>query len=92
FRDYVRRVVRESDPPARAVLLDAAAVTHVDTTGIDALRDVHDELEAAGVRFMVARLKGPVRDIFERSGLLEELGPANVFPSVRAGVDAYLRQ
>ncbi|MFO7571128.1 MAG: sulfate permease [Gaiellaceae bacterium] len=92
FRDSIRRAVREGDPPTRAVLLDAAAITHVDTTGIDVLRDVHAELSAAGIRFMLARVKGPVRDMLERSELLEVFGAANMLPSLRSGVDSYRRQ
>ena len=92
LRDAVRRLVREADPPVRAILLDAGAVTHVDTAGIDTLRAIHDELAAQGVAFMVARVKGPVRDALVRSGLDEILGAENVFPSVRRGVVAYLER
>ena len=92
LRDAVRRLVRDADPPARAVLLDAGAVTHVDTTGTDTLHAIHDELAAQGVTFMIARLRGPVRDILVRSGLDDVLGAENVFPSVRRGVMAYLER
>jgi anti-anti-sigma factor len=91
LRQYVRGLVREADPPVRAVLLDAGAVTHIDTTGLDTIGELHEELRAAGADLMVARVKGPVRDILERAGLLEVLGRENFFPSVRAGVDAYRR-
>ena len=64
-------------------------MTHVYTTGV---RAIHDELAAKGVTFMVARVKGPVRDALVRSGLDEVLGPENVFPSVRTGVAAYLER
>jgi high affinity sulfate transporter 1 len=89
FRDRVRELVAEADPPARAILLDAAAITHVDTTGLDILRDVHEELSAGGVRLMIARMKGPVHDILERAALMDVIGRENFFPTVHAGVAEY---
>lgn len=90
FRDYVRELVVEADPPVQAVLLDAAAVTHVDTTGLDVVREVHEELSGKGIVLMLARMKGPVHDILERAGLMDVLGRENIFPTVHAGVAAYL--
>ena len=90
FRDYVRELVAEADVPVQAILLDAAAVTHVDTTGLDVLRDVHEELSREGITLMLARMKGPVHDIFERADLMGVFGRENFFPTVHAGVAAYL--
>ena len=92
FRDYVRELRADADPPVQAILLDAAAVTHVDTTGLDVLREVHDELADQGIVLMLARMKGPVHDILERAGLMDVLGRENFFPTVHAGVAAYLRR
>jgi anti-anti-sigma factor len=92
FRDHVRELRADADPPVQAILLDAAAVTHVDTTGLDVLREVHDELADQGIVLMLARMKGPVHDILERAGLMDVLGRENFFPTVHAGVAAYLRR
>ena len=37
-------------------------------------------------------MKGPVRDILERAGVVELLGPDGIQPSVRIGVNAFLRR
>jgi high affinity sulfate transporter 1 len=90
FRDYVRELTANAGSPLQAILLDAAAITHVDTTGLDVLQEVHRELSAQGITLMLARVKGPVHDILERAGLVVVLGRENVFPTVHAGVSAYL--
>ena len=90
FRDYVRELTANPESPLQAILLDAAAITHVDTTGLDVLQEVHRELSAQGITLMLARVKGPVHDILERAGLVVVLGRENVFPTVHAGVSAYL--
>ena len=49
FRDETLRLVAESDPPARTVLVDASAISHLDTTAVAMLEDLIDRLGAAGV-------------------------------------------
>lgn len=72
-RRRVRRLVREADPPPWAVVLDASGVNDVDVSAIEGLVDLLDELEDAGVQLHLADVKGPVRDVFRRSGLDERL-------------------
>ena len=51
FRDETLRLVAEADPPARTVLVDASAISHLDTTAVAMLEDLIDRLEAEGVTF-----------------------------------------
>jgi MFS superfamily sulfate permease-like transporter len=90
FRDTVRELVRSTTPRPRAILLDATAVTHIDTTALDMLAELDDELQAEGIVLMFARLKGPVRDTIARAGLTELLGPDRYYPTIRHGVAAFL--
>ena len=92
FRDGVRRAVAASDHPVEQVLVDAGAITHADTTGLDMLTDLRAELTGLGIGLRLARVKGPLRDILERAGIVELLGPGGIQPSVRAGVEAFLRE
>jgi anti-anti-sigma factor len=90
FRDQIREVVKEAQPPARAILLDAGAITHIDTTGTDMLAELLSELSESNIELLLARVKGPVRDIFRRCGLEDAIGAEHIYLSVRAGVAAYL--
>ncbi len=90
FRDQIREVVREAQPPARAILVDAGAISHIDTTGTDMLAELVSELTESNVELLLARVKGPVRDILRRSGLEDAFGGDRIYPTVRAGVAAYL--
>lgn len=92
FRDSVRRAVAASTHPVRQVLVDAGAITHADTTGLDMLADLHAELAGFEISLRIARAKGPLRDILESAGVVELLGPDGMQPSVRAGVEAFLRE
>jgi high affinity sulfate transporter 1 len=92
FRDAVRRAVAASRDPVQQVLVDAGAITYVDTTGLDMLAELHGELAARGIELRLARVKGRLRDMLDRAGLIALLGPDGIQPSVRAGVEAYLRR
>jgi SulP family sulfate permease len=90
-RDVKARLVA-ADPPAGAVVLDAEGVSDIDTTAIQQLGDLLDELDAADVVTMAARVRQPVREMLERSGLLDRLGPDAIFLEVDDAVRHYLRR
>jgi SulP family sulfate permease len=92
FEREVIHLVRGAEPPSRAVLVDAAAISHIDTTGMAMIERLHRKLGDLGVTLMLARPRGPLRDILHRSGLDELIGPENVFPTVRAGVASFLHR
>jgi high affinity sulfate transporter 1 len=88
FRDQIRHLIATTGPPPRAIVIDGAAVSHVDTTGLDMIVELHDELSAQGITLTFARLKGPVRDTFARAGLAERFGPQTFYPTIKAAVAA----
>ena len=57
FRDQIRRLVESNRPPVHAILVDAEAITHIDSTAIDMLGDLHDELSSERVNLLFARTK-----------------------------------
>lgn len=91
FRDQIRQLVREADPAARAVLVDASGVTHIDTTALDVLTELRAELAAQDVQLLVARARTAVRDELDRAGLVDAIGEENFFESVRGAVAAFER-
>jgi SulP family sulfate permease len=92
LRDQIRSLVREASPAARSVLVDAGAISYIDTTGLDVLKELTAELSDSGIRLLFARVRGPVREILRRSGVEELIGRESIYPTVRAGVAAYLRE
>jgi SulP family sulfate permease len=92
FRDETLRLVAESDPPARTVLVDASAIGHLDTTAVAMLEDLLDRLDDAGVTFELARATATLNDAMLRTGLRDRLGPDRLHRSVHAGVEAFLRR
>ncbi len=74
LKQRVRRLVDAAGPDLSVVVFDAAGVNDVDVSAVEALVDLLDELGARGIDVHWADVKGPVRDVFARSGLQDRLG------------------
>ena len=90
FQDRVLQAVAASPTPVRRVVIAAEPVTSVDVTSADALAELDDKLEAAGIEMCFAELKDPVKDKLKRFGLYERFGEKSFFPTIDEAVDAYL--
>ena len=73
LKETVRALVDESEDPVRYFVLEAAGVNGLDSAAAATLAELDEELEARGVKLVLTRIKGPVRDVLHRTGLLEKL-------------------
>ena len=91
--NYVRGRIHEAIAAAptetRRLVFDAESVTHVDSTGMEALADLAEELRRAGITLVVARLRHRMRDEFELSGVTAAIGADRFFQSVERAVEDY---
>ena len=69
-----------------SVLLDLELTNELDVPSADMLKELHDDLEAAGVQLLLARVRSAVRDLLDRSGATEVLGVENIYSRVLEGV------
>lgn len=89
FDDYVRSVVRERRD-VEHLILAAEPITDIDATAVDELIELDDYLNAHGIEFIIAEMKGPVRDRLLQYGLADRFGPDRFAPTTGAAVDAIL--
>ena len=92
FRDETLRLVDESNPRARTVLVDASVISHADTTALAMLDDLLDQLQLRGVTLEFARARTDLMDLLDRTGISERIGPAGFHRSVHAGVASFLQR
>ena len=92
FRAHIRELVGDGAPTVRRVIVDASAITYVDTTGLDMLGELQRELEERGVELVFARLKGPVHDVFRRAEAAGAIRHFRRFPTLRSALADYLGQ
>jgi sulfate permease, SulP family len=65
-RDHIDQLVSERTDLI-GVVLDASAVTDLDSDGVHMLQRLFEDMSAAGLRLALATVRGPVRDLISRS-------------------------
>ena len=90
FRDQIRRLVESNSPPVHAILVDAEAITHIDSTAIDMLGDLDDELSSERVNLLFARTKGVRSEHPHPSRARPTFRLSELLLDTRSGVTAFL--
>ncbi len=89
MRDRLRAALRVAETQTRVVLLDLSFNSDLDIQAVDILRDVHQELNSQDIELWLANVNPDVRAMLERAGTLEQIGVANIYPSIDAAVSAF---
>lgn len=84
FRESVLSLVEESQP--RAVVVDLGPATFMDMDGAEILGALGRELGRKDIRLALARVDGEELELLKRAGTLREIGPNNVYQTVRHAV------
>jgi SulP family sulfate permease len=79
FREAVISELQSSIEPVKAVVLDLGATTDLDVPSADMLAELGEELHNRNVRFMLARMILPVRQMLERASVMDKIKPEDIF-------------
>ena len=90
FSEQVLEIVNNADPAVSWFCLDAAAVSDVDYSAAQTLRETHESLKEKGVRLVFAEMQLDVRESLRGYAILELLGEDSFFPSVQEVAEAYV--
>ena len=74
--------------PRCPVLVNAEAITGLDSTAAQALDEMLDELQKLEAEFGLARVKAPLRERLVAAGVLERIGEDHIYLEVDDGVTA----
>jgi high affinity sulfate transporter 1 len=78
----------DADPSVRALLLDLEATSQLDTTSIDMLELLLEQLRERDIQLYLVRVFYQARKVLDRAGYIEELGDDHMWHSISAGVQA----
>lgn len=73
LKDTLQKLERAMTTKLVAVVLDASGMNQLDSSAEAALCEIDRDYAERGVTLLFARVKGPVRDVMYRSGLLKRL-------------------
>jgi MFS superfamily sulfate permease-like transporter len=87
FEDMILEAHREF-PHARVILVVGSGINEIDASGEEKIREVARRLREVGVELMFSSLKHQVLQVFERSGLVDELGRGSYFADKQSALEA----
>ncbi len=90
LRAALVEMVRASEPPTRAVLLDLEMTNELDMPSVEMLAELKEKLAGQPVDLLLSRVRRVVRDLLDRSGVTQEIGVENFHPRTVDGVLAYI--
>ncbi len=90
FRDQIRALVRERSP--EFIVLQCEAVTDIDVTAAEVLKDLDEELNAKGVHLAFVELRDRLHDLIVRYDLQSTLQSEHFFPSIDVAVRSLVQE
>ena len=88
--DFYSQCLEAADTPGcRWFVLNVEANVEVDSTGLDALVQLHDELQGRGIVLALARVKNDLMIPMRRYGVADLIGEENMYATLPTAVQAY---
>jgi SulP family sulfate permease len=89
FRDNLDEMAEKKGTALKLIVLDAESINRVDSTGVEMLKERIQFYQKRGVTFYFAGVKGPVRDLLFRGGLLTIININHFFMRANQAVKFY---
>ena len=89
FRDRVNDLVEGNENKTKAVIIIGKAINGIDSSSIDMLKILIENLNKRGVDVLFTGLKGPIKDKIRMSGVLTELLKHKTFMSIDDALNYY---
>ena len=88
FADEVRGLVERAPTPVRWFIVDAGAITDIDYSAAQSLRDLLDNLGRQGVDVVFARVSSFLRSDMDRHGITAAIGETQIFTTFHEAIGA----
>lgn len=89
FKDKIEEQIEKKGKALKLFILDANSINGMDSSGMHALEEIIELCHTLGVEFNLASVKGPVRDILVKGGLIDKIGEGHFFMRVQHAVDSF---
>lgn len=87
FKDKVKEI-QTKNHPLKALIFNFFPVNRIDSSATHALEELIHDLHQEGTRVLFVGIKGPVRDVLVKAGLIDLIGETNFFLEVHEAVIA----
>lgn len=89
FKDQLEDFVNEKGTGLKLIIIDGESINTIDSSGIYMFNDVISKYHNQQIEIALTGMKGPVRDVLEKSGVMKKISYENCFMSIQQAVDAF---
>jgi sulfate permease, SulP family len=79
FRDSIEKMVAAKGDRLRHIVIDAESINSVDSSAVHLLDQMIDDFRKRGIELYFSDVKGPVRDAFSQTHLMDKIGRNRFF-------------
>ncbi len=88
FADEVNALVKQAPAPLRWLVIDAGAITDIDYSAAQSLRDLLEDLARQKIGTVFGRVSAYLRADMDRHGITAVVGPEHIFQTLHEAVAA----
>ena len=89
FEEALQKNINSAEQPVREVLIDAESINLIDSTATEMLLKLHSDLETKGIALAFSRVRDPVKDKMQLSGLVDAMSSDHFYDTLAQGVEAF---
>jgi sulfate permease, SulP family len=87
FTDQVRALVARAPAPVHSLVIDASAITDIDCSAAQSLRDLIEEMARQNVTIIFGRVNSYLKSDLDRHGITAAVGASRIFPTLHEAID-----
>ncbi len=89
FKDKLEEFVAAKGSKLKLIIIDGESINSIDSSGVFMLKELIRKYKNKGIDIDFSGLKGPVRDVLDKSGVIEKIDYSNCFMSIQQAVNAF---
>ena len=89
FKDKLEHSTIDKGNKLKLIIIDGESINSIDSSGVYMLVDVIAKYKSMNIDIVFTGMKGPVRDVLEKSGIMKKISYQNCFLSIQEAVDAF---
>lgn len=84
--------VTSAKQTVRYFILDAGAISDIDYTASQTLKQFYNQLNTDDIQLAIAHVSPKLKTLLDKYGLTELIGEAHIYPSVRFAIESYVKK
>jgi len=89
FRDNLDEYVKEKSIKLKLIIIDGESINSIDSSGVYMLYEIIKKYNNLDIDIAFTGMKGPVRDVLEKSEIMKEISYKKCFMSIQEAVDDF---